>query len=218
MHKMNITYRDASVNDFSTIIQIFVKNMSHSVFTKATDKDVLSCIAAIQMAEEFHIASCIKIAEWDGEICGVLIGATDASVPPAVSFDYNAMIRDANIKLTTTSEGQMVLTEMLLHNKNVKFESECEVILDCDGELMFFAVNQEYRRYKIGSCLVKNFEEFLQKCGSKKYFLHTDSQSTFQYYENNGFECVWKKQSIFNSSVEHYTYVKELGACCVSRS
>lgn len=207
---MNIEYRNASADDFNGAIEIFVSSMDHSVFTKATDKDVLRSMAAISLAKDFHTVDYIRIAECDKKLCGVLIGTTNVVSTPALFFDHESIIKNAKEKLSKSEEGRMVLAEMKQNDEKNEYAAESTAVSDCDGELVFFAIDEKYRRHKIGSILIKRFEEYLKECGVKRYFLHTDSQCTYQYYESNKYERVKKKKSTFKSFTEHYTYVKEL--------
>jgi ribosomal protein S18 acetylase RimI-like enzyme len=206
---MDIKYRNGSADDFNGVIEIIVSSMDFSVFTKATDKDVIRSMAAVSLAKDFHTADYIRIAECNEKVCGFLIGATNVVSTPALSFESESIIKKAKEKLSKSEEGRMVLAEMKQNDEKEKSAPKSTATSDCDGELVFFAIDEKYRRYKIGSTLIESFEEYLKECGAKKYFLYTDSQCTYQYYEKNGYERVERKQSAFNPSVENYTYIKE---------
>ena len=181
--------------------------MNLSIFTSSTDKDALRNLAVIFLANDFRNASYIRVAECHGEVCGVLIGITRAVPTKALDFDSKPLVKQAKANLRGFDEGVKVLSDLTKNNGPMP-ASNNSAISDCDSELVFFSTNAKYRRHKIGSTLIAGFEAFLQECNAKKYFLYSDSLCTYQYYDNNGFQRVEKKQNTFNPAVENYTYVK----------
>lgn len=206
---MNIEYRPASADDFDAIVEIFLANMNLSIFTTSTDTDALRNLAVIFLANDFRHASYMQIAECQGEICGVLIGVTRTLPTKALVFDSKPLVKQAKANLRSFEEGVKVLSDLAKNKSPISFTSN-SAISDCDSELVFFSTNAKYRRHKIGSTLMTGFETFLKECNAKKYFLYSDSLCTYQFYDNNGFQRVEKKQNIFNPAVENYTYVKEI--------
>jgi len=207
---MNIKYRDASIEDFNGVVALCLASIDFSVLTKATDQVILHYVASASLASDFYLSDYIKIAEYKGKMCGVLMGITHL-VPRSKSiFDYESIIRNANAFFKTSKEGLMVLGEMKQNRKNETSLLKSTVTSDCKGELTFFAVDEKFRHFKIGSTLILNFEAYMKKGGVMKYFVYTDSQCSFQYYDHNGYTCVESIPSVFKSSVQHYTYTKEL--------
>ena len=207
---MRISYRNASADDFKSAVDILIENMDLSVFTKATDKSILYNFATISLAKDFHRANYIRIAECDDKVCAILIGYAGTVSAPPFSFNHDLITKIAKEKLQKSAEGQMVIAEMEKSREAVKDIDPNNVTSKCGSELIFFATDSKYRRNKIGSTLIKSFEEYLKEFGIKKYYLYTHSQCSYQYYENNGYIRVEKKTSAFKPSIEHYTFIKEL--------
>ena len=77
---MTIQYRRATPEDFAAIVDLFVVNMNLSVFTTATDKQVLKQLATLFLAKDCHHATFIQVAEYDDIICGVVIHVVSCSL------------------------------------------------------------------------------------------------------------------------------------------
>lgn len=61
---------------------------------------------------------------------------------------------------------------------------------DFDAELQLFILNKDYRGQGIGSGMLQHILEFWHKRGLKKFFLHTDTACTWQYYQGRGMERI----------------------------
>lgn len=204
---MHVHYRKASQQDFETITDILATNIDLSVFTSVRDKDALAHLATIYIANDFKSSTFIEIAEHDEKICGIILGSTTLTNEKAVEFDYEAAVKKAKATLQTTASGQQVLSDL----KQQKLLSQT-VEHDCDSKLLFFCVDKKYRRHQIGTTLIHAFEKYLSNLNAKGYSLHTDTNCSYQYYENNGYQRIETCINRFDPQVEHYTYIKILAS------
>ncbi|MCG6227361.1 GNAT family N-acetyltransferase [Vibrio furnissii] len=202
----HIHYRKAVQQDFETIAGMFAANMDLSVFTSVRDADALEHLATIFVAGDFMRSTFIEIAEHDGKICGVILGSTRLTREKAVEFDYKGVVKQAKTALQTTAAGQQVLRELKQQQKSFGQMPEH----DCDSELLFFCVDNNYRRHQIGTTLVNAFEHYLSNMNAKGYSLHTDNKCSYQYYEKNGYQRIDTRTNSYDPQVEHYTYIKTL--------
>ncbi|MCM5705695.1 hypothetical protein [Larsenimonas salina] len=203
---MNIHYRPATTDDFDAIVELFLDTMNLSLFTSVTDREALRHMAILFLAKDLHNANHIDIAECEGELCGVLMGTTRKAVKKALRFDPDPWLEAADAALSCTPEGQNVLDD--LEQSLEALPPKSRAVSDCDSELVFFSTRPRYRRRRVGSTLIRQFEAFLYARGACKYYLYSDSLCTYQFYDANGFERVERMQNTFNPDIENYTYVK----------
>ena len=203
---MTIQYRRATPEDFTAIVDLFVVNMNLSVFTTATDKQVLKQLAILFLAKDCHRATFIQVAEYDDIICGVVIGVTKEDSYKALPFDDEPIIVQIEQKLGLSEQGQQVLID--LQKKETAGAKRKKV--DFDSELQFFCVYPDYRRHRIGATLIQAFETYLVAQGADTYALHTDTLCTYQYYDNNGYQRVDEYPNHLNPQIMHFTYIKLL--------
>jgi ribosomal protein S18 acetylase RimI-like enzyme len=203
---MTIQYRRATPEDFTAIVNLFVVNMNLSVFTTATDKQVLKQLATLFLAKDCHRATFIQVAEYDDIICGVVIGVTKEGPHKALLFDNKPIIDQIESKLRLSEQGLQVLSD--LQKKETAGAKRKKV--NFDSELQFFCVDPDYRRHRIGATLIQAFEAYLVAQGADTYALHTDTLCTYQYYDNNGYQRVDEYPNHLNPQIMHYTYVKSL--------
>ncbi|AIW19545.1 GNAT family N-acetyltransferase [Vibrio coralliilyticus] len=201
-----IHYRNATVKDFKAVVDMFASNLDFGVFTSVKDEETHYHLATIFTANDFFNGNFIKIAEYNGHVCGVLIGSTSMTPDKALAFERETVINKAKAKLQMSASGRKLLCDMNNKQKQANVENH----YNCDSELLFFCVDKNYRRNHIGSTLMQSFENFLIEKGAQGYFLYTDTQCSFQYYENNGYQRVRSHLNKFNPRVKHYTYIKTL--------
>lgn len=208
---MTIQYRCAVIEDFAAIVDLFVDNMDLSVFTTVNDKLALRQLATIFLAKDCHRATFMQVAEYNGIICGVIIGFTKGAPHKALLFNHESIIKQAEDGLRLSKQGRQVSSDLQVKDRQVKDTSETEEEkVDFNSELQFFCVNQTYRHYRIGTILMRAFEDYLITQGATTYALHTDTLCTYQYYENNGYQRVDQYPNHLRPQVEHYTYIKAL--------
>jgi len=203
---MTIQYRRATPEDFAAIGDLFVVNMNLSVFTTATDKQILKQLATLFLAKDCHRATFIQVAEYDDIICGVVIGVTKQDPHKALSFDDKPIIDQIENKLRLSEQGRQVLSD--LQKKETAGAKRKTV--NFDSELQFFCVDPKYRRHRIGATLIQTFETYLVAQGADTYALHTDTLCTYQYYDNNGYQRVDQYPNDPNPQIINYTYSKVL--------
>ncbi|GAF56676.1 hypothetical protein JCM18901_2419 [Psychrobacter sp. JCM 18901] len=109
---MTIQYRRATPEDFAAIVELFIVNMNLSVFTTATDKQVLKQLATLFLAKDCHYATFIQVAEYDDITCGVVIGVTKEDSYKALPFDDEPIIVQIEQKLGLSEQGQQVLIDL----------------------------------------------------------------------------------------------------------
>ena len=127
-----------------------------------------------------------KVAELDGEVVGVAAVRVGDPVEEDVRF-WSNLSDDAFAKLKQLSlEAEKALKvyydfENKAHDQMLKY-------CDCDTtyELTLFAVSSKARGHGVGSELLRQMTDHLKEAGAKNYFLYTDTNCSWQYYENRG--------------------------------
>ena len=72
----------------------------------------------------------------------------------------------------------------IYYETNELFEKEFKKMNDADGEILYFAVDPVFNGNGIGSLLLKEVEKRNQ---GKSFYLFTDTECTYQFYEKRGF-------------------------------
>lgn len=76
-----------------------------------------------------------------------------------------------------------------------------------ESSITLFMIDTKKRKMGIGKQLLKEAENYLKKKKIKNIGVNTDSCCDYQFYEKNGYRCVFK--DYFNDD-EIYFYVKEI--------
>ncbi|NOH70511.1 GNAT family N-acetyltransferase [Vibrio pectenicida] len=204
---MNIHFRTAKATDFDNVVELYVNNMDLRALTKATCKSEFHSLAILNLAQDFYKANMIMVAECKSEICGVIIATSAQTNQVAISFDPAPRLQKANMALKNTPQGQRILAE-----RQDKLTSYHHKIQEDDGnsELLLICIDKKFRRQKIGSQLIEQYEAFLRQLGVNKYRLVSDNLCTYQYYDTNGYDCVKQEESAFNPDVTRFIYTKNV--------
>jgi len=73
-----------------------------------------------------------------------------------------------------------------------RFDKMCDKLLKdtkkkFDAELTHFITHSRYRGMGLGKKLIENFERHLQSRGAQNYYLYSDTESNYGFYEHMGF-------------------------------
>ncbi|WP_114786609.1 GNAT family N-acetyltransferase [Vibrio tetraodonis] len=202
---MNIHFRAANTTDFDNVVELYVNNMNLSAFTKATCISDLRNLAILHLAQDFHKANMITVAQHQGKICGVLMATSTNTNQVAIHFDPEPRLTKAYLALEGTLQGQQILAERQDNtpaNHDNEYEDHSKLLLIC--------IDNKYRRQKLGSQLIEQYEAFLRQLGVNQYQLVSDSLCTYQYYDANGYTRIKQEINTFNPGVTRFIYTKNV--------
>ena len=131
-------------------------------------------------------ATAWRVAELNGEVVGVAAVRVGDPHDEDARF-WSNLSEDAFEKLKElSSQAEQALRvyydfENKAHNQMLE---NCEC--DTTYELTLFAVSSKARGHGVGSELLRQMTDHLKEAGAKNYFLYTDTNCNWQYYENRG--------------------------------
>lgn len=143
---------------------------------------------AKQMAR-LYLASCLveqdyaKVALIDNKPVGIIMAKNITKHKNSFRFLYNQLIRA--IPLYLSKEGRKT-AKIFLEINNIDLKLLSEQHKNYDGEIAFFAINEQCRGLGIGKSLFDMALEYFESQQIKSYFLYTDSSCNYGFYEHQG--------------------------------
>lgn len=124
-----------------------------------------------------------EVATLRGTILGVVLGAVEGkrSIVPAAAGWY----RQAHANAPMVPEG-ITVRRNLDREIRTDLALERDVRKDVPAELQLFIVSAAARGKGVGGQLYSRFLAHLRECGEKRYFLYTDSDCDYGFYEAHG--------------------------------
>lgn len=171
----------------------------------AFDKDCSPKVA--KRLARAYLAKCLtnqtfaQVAVIDNKVVGVIMG--NNLNKHKSSWQYSLYAMYTNFLLLLTAEGRAVakffyeveaIYRKLLRNSKYKYSAE----------LSFFAVEPAYQGMSIGKKLYNSFKQYLQTEELTNFYLYTDSDCNFNFYEKQGLKRRKQIQTIFRLEKEIY--------------
>lgn len=150
--------------------------------------DYLPPQAAVATATHFlskHLATAgfALVAEQDGRIAGFILGEMEPLRVRRIRYWFRKIAALPAIYATRHGAHQFreyrntqVLNRRLLKQAGGHF----------DAALSLFAVRADMQGKGVGSALFGAFQEYLRENGAERYYLFTDSSSSYLFYEKRG--------------------------------
>ena len=152
-----------------------------------TLKGETALLAGIIDLAHFAIrATFCRVAVLNDEVVGVAAVRTGEPEAENVKFWTNMSNRAfGGLKNDSPEAEQALSTYYDFENKaHDQMLERCEC--DTTYELTLFAVSSKARGHGVGSELLRQMTDHLKEAGAKNYFLYTDTNCNWQYYENRG--------------------------------
>lgn len=127
----------------------------------------------------------IKVAEADGEPAGMISWRITGNHKKHIIRFISCMI--SAIKVMATKEGRKMMEySARLEAANDKLISCVENIQDYGAEISLFIIDERYRGLNIGRKLLEDAEKQMQTVGIRSYYLFTDTQCNYGFYDHMG--------------------------------
>lgn len=203
MNSQNITLRTLTKKDYPYIEDIIRRTWKYDSLT-ADPKD------AKHMAR-LYLRSCMSratfscVAAEDENVLGVILANSKKSAP---KFSIKGTLSQllAVLLLFTTKTGR----------KLGKFfnrfdDTDTQLLKNCgqtfDGEICFFAMDENSRGKGVGKQLFSSALEYLRKEEAGSFYLFTDSSCTYQFYEKRGMQRLGEKVLTFQPFTDYQLHM-----------
>jgi len=191
-----ITYREATVDDLEAIATLYTHHWCNLVPDPA-DKMLAArmCVLAPLLRSPLTI-----VAELDGAVVGVCMGCVthDGHVPEDArwrpAFDETFALATERAKTADKAlEGQLFgdMREFAKADEFIATGSEY-----AQAQLNLFMVEPWLIGAGLGGELFGRMRGLLREGGATRFFLMTDTESNFAYYEHRGMVRIWERYDV----------------------
>jgi N-acetylglutamate synthase-like GNAT family acetyltransferase len=176
-----VIYRDFDKKDIDELAILLAE-----IWNPSLDGEVALQAGKVDLAHFAISATYWKIAELNGEVVGVAAVRVGQPSLESVEFWENlsnqsfAKLHELDSKAAQTLKDYYEFER----NAHTQMMENCEC--DTTYELALFAVSSKSRGHGVGSELLRQCVLRLKEAGAKSYFLYTDTNCNWQYYENRG--------------------------------
>lgn len=182
-----VVFREIKPEDYPALEKIISDTWGYEKFSspplakQLTKLYLQSCLA---------VQSFNKVAVYQEKAVGIIMAKSNHAYRP--SFKQNLKTLKIAWPLLFKKESRK-LAKLFW-----KFEKTDQALLaECgekfQGELVFFAVDQNVRGLGIGKALFSQAQAYLKSENIPQFYLYTDSTCNYQFYEHQGLERIGEK-------------------------
>lgn len=178
--KSNIKFREYQKQDASFLEDIIRKTWNYDAFCSPK--------AARQMAS-LYLASCLaqqtynQVALVNNTPIGIIMAKDIIRHKSSLRSSFYQFIEAFPLYLH--KEGRKLL-KIFAGINEIDLEMLSEDHENYEGEITFFAINEQCRGMGVGKSLFTNAMEYFKGCNIETYYLYTDSSCNFGFYEHQG--------------------------------
>ena len=200
--KHQVEFRPMRAGDLSTIVQVFGLTWTPPI---CSGTPMGSLGSRYCVTHYLSISTRCELAVKDEMILGVTM-ARVAGRPPAFPQAREELSAIAT-QMNRDPDGSQLLAHTLEWYRN-ELELEREVPLGEYGhaELELFLVMSQARGLGVGGRLFGRVRDYFAASGASGFFLHTDSDSDFGFYEHQGMRRVAQRSGLSKPDVL-YVYI-----------
>ena len=167
-------------------------------------KDESRSLATIDIAYFLGVSTHRFVAKQDGQILG-LIFCSNGETPA----DFEKWQKLEN---ETTAKAKKLLSEARFKDYEIFGDVESHLVHDywntntndAKWEITLFCINPAIKSQGIGGMLFSYVLDFMKEQGAKHYFLATDDDCDFGFYQHKGLTC--KDKAAIRSSTKDYGF------------
>ncbi len=188
-----VVYRDFCDDD--------IRDVSLLLASIWNSRESGECALFSGMTDLAHFAgrtTYMRVALLDGQVVG-LAGVRVGSASEKHVAKWNKVLEDAFLSLQEIdpAKAQELRDYYDFENRTLpQMISDGKV--DANYELTIFVVSEKTRGHGVGSKLLAQVTDNLKSAGATSFYLYTDTNCTWQYYENRGM----RRASSYKTSAE----------------
>ena len=189
MAPQDITVRTAALEDTDAIARIYSALWCNWMVESGATEDALLC-SRFNTVMQAQCSPIALVAEAEGEIVAACyVGAYDAGEPRANPYwqdSYDELLAQATERAKTADdnlEGSLFGDSREKATGNRFGASESPY---ADGQLNLIIILPEWQGQGLGRMLIERAREEMRNLGCRKFFLMTDCNSDWQFYEHLG--------------------------------
>jgi len=207
MNKEDIIYREIKKEDYPKIIEIL--NDTWFIKDYPNNPDIAYKVSEIFLYQNLCKHSFSNIAVYNNDVCGVILARSDKSYSFIKNIKYLFKFISKCISLGTLKEGKKILKEEQLPSKAQK--RMLNKIGKTSGELVLFVLKDNIKGMGIGRKLLDSVYEYMNEEGVKNFYVLTDSNCDYSFYDHNGFTEA-EKETItrMDKNETYFVYTKEM--------
>ena len=189
-----VTIRPFAPADFEAAVDVLPPEWDAS----GCDPDETRELRRMDLAHTLTESPLRLLAERDGHIVGMLLGNFGPGDLPSDAERWHAEEKRASDAVADGSAAARARLAYIKRGEAVAYDLAMAAAGDArpdGGEVVLFAVSPEARGTGAGGALLAEYERHVAARGSSGFWLSTDDDCTWQWYERHGFEriaCVEK--------------------------
>lgn len=177
-----VTFRPYEKQDFAALSVVIRKTWNFDKFCSADTARKLSHVYLAACLADQHYT---QVALIDNKPVGIIMARKNQSKNRNLALQTGFLYHI--IKLCIKKEGRQT-AKFFSHVQNIDTDLLKRAQKSFDGELAFFAVNENYRGYGLGKSLFEKALTFFQQEQVKNFYLYTDTSCNYGFYEHQGMQ------------------------------
>lgn len=137
----------------------------------------------------YREATYLQVAVADGAVMGTLMARVDGDEPHSDMAAIEKDFERSEKQLLESEHGQHIVHYLQSDRHDTEQMAE-RTRQDSQAEILLFLLSPAARGLHLGSRLFDNFLTHLQKRGGQSYYLYTDSDCTYGFYDHRGMRRV----------------------------
>lgn len=133
----------------------------------------------------YREATYLQVAVADGAVVGTLMARVDGEEPSADLAAVESEFKRTETDLLSSEQGRHIV-QYLQHDRTDTEKMAERTRNDSQAEILLFILSPAARGLHVGATLFDTFLTHLQNHGGQSYYLYTDSECTYSFYDHRG--------------------------------
>jgi predicted N-acetyltransferase YhbS len=179
-----IRYRPISPADHEEVKALI--DQAFHVDRYARRQHVRDSVLEVYMRDCLAVSTYSRVAVMEGHVVGLILARADGQphLPGSLRHRATSWAHMAMIALTGLSDLPSIAQYRAIHRSYRELRVEVGTALD--NEITLFAVAEAIRGRGVGRHLFEDALGYLRSHGQRTYFLYTDTQCSYGFYDSRG--------------------------------
>ncbi|WP_225744820.1 GNAT family N-acetyltransferase [Marinilactibacillus sp. Marseille-P9653] len=191
-----VVYRVLEKGDIPSLVSILIKNWK---FDQTLSEKNAYHMGTSFLNYELAKSSYTEVAEVDGEVVGMLASSFGKVPLSSRLYLLNVLVHGIPLLLSKEGRASLRIQREVLSNDQQLFDQLDETF---EGEVTLFAVGEKAQGLGIGSGLFNRFLEQMKKRNLNHFFLYTDTNCNYGFYEHKGLDRIAEKTYSIKASTK----------------